>query len=526
MNKKAMLIVLDGWGISTESNGNAIVNASTPNMEEFLRYYPNTILQASGIAAGLPWGKMGNSEVGHLILGAGKTLYQNLPRVSLSIQEKTFFSNDVLLDAIAHSIENNSNIHVMGLLSDGGVHSHIDHLYALLEMFKINNVPQEKVLIHAFTDGRDTETTSGVKYISELTRNIKEECWPGRIASIMGRYYAMDRNQTWDRTKIAYYCMVNLVGTKELDPKIALEKSYSQNITDEFIKPTIFPDKFNNYTPIKENDSIVIFNIREDRIRQITRALSLDNFNSFDRGAKLENLYIATMMEYEKGLPVNVIFRPEIVENPVGKVISDNGLRQLRIAETEKYAHVTYFFNGGKEAPFENEYRTLVPSPSVSTYDQTPEMSADMMTETVVKDIDSGRFDFILLNYANADMVGHTGNYKQTVKAIEFVDICLGRVYEACLRNDTILMITADHGNAEEMFNPKTGETMTEHTTNPVPFIVISKDNRFATPRKYDIDMRVGGMLSDVAPTVLDVLGLQKPDEMTGRSLLDSLPKE
>lgn len=526
MNKKAMLVVLDGWGVSPEPSGNAISNASTPNMDAFIKYYPNTILQASGIAAGLPWGKMGNSEVGHLILGAGKTLYQNLPRVSLSIQDKSFYSNDVLLNAIAHSIDNNSNIHIMGLLSDGGVHSHIDHLYAILEMLKMNNVSTEKVFIHAFTDGRDTETMSGVKYISELTRNLKEEYWPGRIASIMGRYYAMDRNQTWDRTKLAYYCMVNLVGIKELDPKSALEKSYSQNVTDEFIKPTIFPDKFNNFTPIRENDTIIFFNIREDRARQITKAFAMDDFSNFDRGAKIENLYVATMMEYEKGLPVNVVFPPEIVECPLGKVISDNGLRQLRIAETEKYAHVTYFFNGGKESPFENEYRTLIPSPSVSTYDETPEMSADTLTETVVKDIESGRFDFILLNYANADMVGHTGNFKQTIKAIEFVDICLGRIYEACMRNDLTLLITADHGNAEEMFNPKTGEVMTEHTTNPVPFIVISKENKFSTPRKYDIDMRVGGMLSDVAPTVLDILHLPKPTEMTGRSILDNLPAE
>lgn len=521
-----MLVVLDGWGISAEPSGNAISNAATPNMDAFMKYYPNTILQASGIAAGLPWGKMGNSEVGHLILGAGKTLYQNLPRVSLSIQDKTFYSNDVLLNSIAHSIDNNSNIHIMGLLSDGGVHSHIDHLYAILEMLKMNRVASEKVFIHIFTDGRDTETTAGLKYLSELNRNIKEENWPGHIASIMGRYYAMDRNQTWDRTKLAYYCLANLVGVKELDPKLALEKSYAENVTDEFIKPTIFPDKFNNFTPIKENDSIIFYNIREDRARQLTKAFALDEFTSFDRGAKIENLYIATMMEYEKGLPVNVVFPPEIVANPLGKVISDNGLRQLRIAETEKYAHVTYFFNGGKESPFENEYRTLVPSPSVSTYDQTPEMSADTLTETAVKDIDSGRFDFILLNYANADMVGHTGNFKQAVKAIEFIDVCMGRIYEACMRNDFTLLITADHGNAEEMFNPKTGEIMTEHTTNPVPFIAISKDNKFPTPRKYDIDMRVGGMLSDVAPTVLDVMGLAKPEEMTGRSILDNLPTE
>lgn len=521
-----MLIVLDGWGVSPEKSGNAIENASTPNMDTFMKYFPNTILQASGIAAGLPWGKMGNSEVGHLILGAGKTLYQNLPRVSLSIQDKTFYSNDVLLNAISHIIDYNSNIHIMGLLSDGGVHSHIDHLYATLELLKMHNIPADRVFIHAFMDGRDTETTSGVKYITELSRNIKEENWPGRIASIMGRYYAMDRNQTWDRTQLAYYCMVNLVGINELDPREAIEKSYAQNVTDEFIKPTIFPDKFNAFTPIRENDSLIFFNIREDRARQLTKAFALDEFNNFDRGSKIENLYIATMMEYEKGLPVNVIFPPENVEYPLGRVISENGLRQLRIAETEKYAHVTYFFNGGKEDPFENEYRTLIPSPSVSTYDQTPEMSADTMTDTVIKDIDSGRFDFILLNFANADMVGHTGNFKQAVKAIEFVDFCLGKIYEACMRNDISLLITADHGNAEEMFNPKTGEMMTEHTTNPVPFIVITKDNKFTSPRKYDIDLRVGGMLSDVAPTILDILGLQKPEEMTGRSILDNLPTE
>ena len=520
--KKVALIILDGWGVKEEANGNAVVKASTPNMDALERFYPNTILQASGMAVGLPWNKMGNSEVGHLTLGAGKTVYQNLPKVSMSIQDRSFFENEVLLKTIRH-IDNDesSNIHLMGMLSDGGVHSHLDHIYALLELLKENNVDSKRVFIHIFTDGRDTNPRSGVKFISKLIENMEEEKWPGKIASITGRYYAMDRNENWDRTKLAYYCLANSVGIRENDPIEALKKYYFENVTDEFIKPTLIVDEKGNFTPIKENDSVIFFNIREDRARQLSKAFVLDEFESFDRGDKLRNLCFTTMIEYEKGLPTNVVFPSQNIDYPLGKVISEAGMRQLRVAETEKYAHVTYFFNGGREKPFKNELRTLIPSQAVAQYDSVPEMSAKAITEEIIREMGSDKFSFILVNYANPDMVGHTGNYKAALKAVEFVDECVGRLYKAAMENNFSLIVTADHGNAEEMINLRTGEKLTEHTTNPVPFIIV--DKKFARERERELDKKIGGMLSDVAPTVLEILEIDQPEEMTGRSLLNNL---
>ncbi len=521
MNKVA-LVILDGWGVKEEGIGNAITKASTPNIDALERFYPSTILQASGMAVGLPWKKMGNSEVGHLTLGAGKIIYQNLPRISLSIQDKSFFKNETLSETIKHANSNkNSNIHLMGMLSDGGVHSHIDHLYALLELLKEKKIDSDRVFIHIFTDGRDTNPRSGVKFVSKLIKNIKEEKWPGRIASIMGRYYAMDRNKNWDRTKLAYYCLVNSVGIRENDPAETLKKYYLENITDEFIKPTLIVDKKGNFTPIKEGDSVMFFNIRQDRARQLSEAFVLDEFKGFDRGDKLSNLCFTTMIEYEKNLPTNVIFPTQNIDYPLGKIISDNGMKQLRIAETEKYAHVTYFFNGGAEKPFKNEFRTLVPSLTVEQFDSAPKMSAEAITEEVIKGMESNKFNFILVNYANSDMIGHTGNYKAAIEGIEFVDGCIGKLYKTAMENDFSLLITADHGNAEEMINPRTGEKLTEHTSNPVPFIVVNK--KFAREREPKIAKKIGGMLSDVAPTVLEILEIDQPKEMTGKSLLDSL---
>ena len=520
--RKVALIILDGWGIGEDVVGNAIIKASTPNMDALKKFYPSTILQASGMAVGLPWGKMGNSEVGHLTLGAGKTIYQNLPRVSLSIQDRTFFENEILLKSVKHISENSdSNIHLMGMLSDGGVHSHIDHLYALLEFLKEKRIDSKRVFIHIFTDGRDTSPRSGIEYISKLVNNIKEEKWPGRIASVMGRYYAMDRNKNWDRTKLAYYCLVNGVGIRENNPVEALKKYYFEDMTDEFIKPTLIVDEKNNFTSIKENDSVIFFNFREDRARQLAESFVLDEFNDFDRGDKLNNLCFTTMVEYEKGLPTNVMFSPQNIDYPLGKAISETGVKQLRIAETEKYAHVTYFFNGGREEPFKNEFRTLIPSPSVAQYDEVPEMSARAITEQVVKEMKLDRFNFILVNYANADMIGHTGNYKAALKAVEFLDECIGILYKTATENNTSLLITADHGNAEEMINPRTGEKITEHSLNPVPFIVV--DQRFVRERELKVDKEIGGMLSDIAPTVLELLEINQPKEMTGKSLLSNL---
>ncbi|MEA2097690.1 MAG: 2,3-bisphosphoglycerate-independent phosphoglycerate mutase [Patescibacteria group bacterium] len=524
--KKIILVVLDGWGISNEASGNAIASASTPNIDKFISFYPSTVLQASGMAVGLPWGEMGNSEVGHMILGAGKILYQNLPKVSLSIQDRSFFENRVLMETANHAIKNNSTVHVMGLIGDGGVHSHSDHLYAVLEFLKLNKIENNKVCIHLFTDGRDTNPESAVGFVADLQKNIKEEGWPGRITSIIGRYYAMDRNKNWDRTKSAYYCLVNAVGNKENDAIQALKKSYGNDITDEFIKPTLIVDEDNNARSIKENDAVIFFNIREDRARQITKSFVVDDFKGFDRGGKLLNVKFTTMMEYEEGLDASVVFPPENIEYPLGRILNEAGAKQLRIAETEKYAHVTYFFNGGKEEPFPNEFRVLIPSPSVAEYDQTPEMSAEMITDQVVQGIASDQFDFILINYANADMVGHTGNFEAAVSAVEFLDKCLGRLYEAVLNNNATLLITADHGNAERMFDLKTGEKITEHTTNPVPFIMINNENKFDKPKESELSIEAGGMLVDVAPTILDILGIEKPQDMTGISLLDSLQKE
>jgi len=522
MDKKTILIILDGWGVSEEITGNAIRNSQTPNMDLLLSYYPNTVLQASGISVGLPWGLMGNSEVGHLTIGSGKIIYQNLPRVTLSIQDGSFFEKEALLGSIKHAQENGSCIHLFGLLSSGGVHSHINHLYALLKLLKLKDFPPEKVFIHAFTDGRDVDPRSGQNYILELENNIKTEKLPGRIVSIMGRYFAMDRNENWDRTGKAYACMVNGNAPATDSAEEAILHSYSEDVTDEFIKPILIKDASGNTTVIKDKDSIIFFNIREDRARQLTKAFVLDDFAYFERGAKLKDLSFTTMMEYEKGLPVNVVFPPQEVEEPLGKLLSEAGAKQLRVAETEKYAHVTYFFNGGKEKPFEGEERILIPSPHVDSYDKTPKMSAQEITDAVINAIEGEKYDFILVNFANPDMIGHTGNIKAAIEAIEFVDACVGRIYKKAVDHDLTMLVAADHGNVEEMINIQTGEIFTEHTTNPVPFIVVKEDLKYEYPQKLGQNLAVGGILSDIAPTILEIMDIPEPPEMSGTSLLGS----
>ena len=519
--KQVILVILDGWGVSPERRGNAIANAKTPNYDRLMRFCPNTLLQASGIAVGLDWNEMGNSEVGHTTIGAGKVLYQNLPRVNLAIKDGSFFKNKALLETINRAKETNANLHLMGLLSDGGVHGHINHLYALLELVKSQKFDPERVFIHIFTDGRDTEPTKGIKFISELLENIKSGEAIGKIASIVGRYYAMDRNNNWERTKIAYNGIVNGEGEKTSDPISAVKKSYQNNITDEFIKPIIVLDEQEKSHSVNSFDSIIFFNTREDRARQITKAFVMPDFDKFEQKFVLPKIQFCAMIEYEKGLPINVAFPPEKVSCPLGKAISDAKLNQLRIAETEKYAHVTYFFNGGREKPFKNEYRTLVPSPSVESYDEVPEMSAAEITNETIKAIKSNKFSFILINYANSDMVGHTGNFRAAVQAIEFIDQCLGKLCEAALNFHNVLLITADHGNSEEMINPLTGEILTTHTSNPVPFILVDPENK---PLKNgEASTKIEGMLGDIAPTVLELLEIPKPEEMTGRSLLGVL---
>lgn len=517
--EKVILVILDGWGVSEEITGNAIRNAKTPNMDLLESYYPNTVLQASGNSVGLPWGVMGNSEVGHLTIGGGKIIYQNLPRVTLSIQDGTFFENKAILDSIRHAQENNSSIHLFGLLSSGGVHSHINHLYALLKLIKQQEFPANRVFIHAFTDGRDVDPKSSQYYIVELENNITNEKLPGKIASVMGRYFAMDRNENWDRTKRAYDCMVKGDAPQEDSAHEAVLHSYKEDVTDEFIKPVLVKGQDGNVHTVEDNDSVIFFNIREDRARQITKAFVLDEFHDFDRGGKLNNLKFTTMMEYEKGLPVDVIFPPEEVEMPLGRTLSEAGVRQLRIAETEKYAHVTYFFNGGKEKPFPGEDRMLIPSPKVDSYDQTPKMSAEEITIEVIHAIEESKYDFILVNFANPDMLGHTGNMRAAIEAIECIDSCVGRLYQKALDYGFTILVTADHGNAEEMLNPRTGEILTEHTINPVPFIIARADRKYEYPQKLGQQKSVGGMLSDIAPTILDIMQIPEPQEMTGMSL-------
>ena len=520
--KQVVLVILDGWGISFKEKGNAILSAKTPNFDRLIKFYPNTLLQASGIAVGLNWREMGNSEVGHTTIGAGRVIYQNLPRVSLAIKDGSFFENKALLETIKKAKETNSDLHLMGLLSDGGVHSHTDHLYALLELVKKQQVDPEKVFIHIFTDGRDTEPTKGIKFISELQENIASGQTTGRIASVMGRYYAMDRNKNWERTQVAYEALVNGKSENFSDnPADAVEKSYQNNITDEFIKPIIILDKKGKSHPINFFDSVIFFNVREDRARQLAKAFVTPDFSEFKQKFVLPKIQFCAMIEYEKDLSANIAFPADKVEWPLGKVISKTKLSQLRIAETEKYAHVTYFFNGGQEEPFKNEYRTLVPSPSVTSYDEVPEMSAAEITEETIKAIELEKFSFILVNYANSDMIGHTGNFKAAVQAVEFVDQCLGRLFETAMASRSALLITADHGNAEEMINPLTGEVLTSHTSNPVPFIFVSPENK--SPAIREANFKIEGMLSDIAPTVLEILEIPQPEEMTGESLLNVL---
>jgi len=522
--KPLILVILDGWGISAEKKGNAIVQAKTPTIEKLNRSWPRFYLKASGLAVGLPWKEPGNSEVGHLNLGAGKIIYQNLPRIDLAIKNKSFFKNKALLGAMDFAKKNNSCLHLMGLVSSGGVHSDIEHLYALLKMAKENKV--KNLSIHIFTDGRDTSSKDGINFIKDLEKKIND-FGVGKIATIVGRYWAMDRNKNWGRTEKAYQCITEGIGKKYDDPIKAIEESYKKNITDEFIKPIVITDN-NSVGKIQNNDAVIFFNFRNDRARQLTQAFVLENFKGFKRKKFLKNLCFTTMTEYKKNLPVQVALSPQKIDCPLACVLSKENKKQLHIAETEKYAHVTYFFNGGRENPFANEDRILIPSPSVSNYEETPGMSAHEITEKLIEEIKKDKYDFIIVNYANPDMIGHTGNFKAAIQAVEIVDQCLGRLVEAVLKNNGGLIITADHGNAEEMIDSQTGEIMTEHTKNPVPIWYVSNKSK-----KEDLNNEISqskistiGILSDIAPTILEIMKIKKPAEMTGKSLLKNFKKK
>ena len=505
MNKKlTMLMILDGYGYNPQTDGNAVYSANTPVMDEILKKYPNTLIHASGMNVGLPDGQMGNSEVGHTNIGAGRIVYQELTRITKSITDGDFFENKALLAAIDNCKKNDSALHLYGLLSDGGVHSHITHLFALLEMAKRNNL--EKVYVHGFMDGRDVSPTSGIEFVKMLSEKM-EEIGVGKIGVLSGRYYAMDRDNRWDRVEKAYSALCYGEGEYGESAVEVMQKSYDNGVTDEFIVPTVITKG----ATINENDSIVCFNFRPDRAREITRTFVDADFEGFERRKGFFNVYYVCMTQYDEKMPnVDVAFRPEKLTNTFGEYISQKGLNQLRIAETEKYAHVTFFFNGGVEEPYANEDRALIPSPKVATYDLQPEMSAYEVTDEVIKRIESGKYDCIILNFANCDMVGHTGVCECAVKAVEAVDKCVGKVVEAVRSQDGVVCITADHGNADQMIDPDTKDVFTAHTTNPVPFIVVGKD----------CELRETGRLADIAPTLLDIMELDKPAQMTGESLI------
>lgn len=501
--KPTMLLIMDGYGLCEQSDKSAVCLAKTPNLDKYFKTYPHTRLNASGEAVGLPDGQMGNSEVGHLNIGAGRTVYQDFTRITKSIKDGDFFENPELLKAVRRAKDNDKSLHVMGLLSDGGVHSHNTHLYALLELAKRHGV--KKVYIDAFLDGRDTPPRSAAGYLEELEEKTKEIC--GEIALVSGRYYAMDRDKRWERVEKAYDAMTIGEGRKANSAEEAIKYAYERDENDEFVIPTVIKN-----APVEDGDSIIFFNFRPDRAREITRAFVDPDFDGFNRKKTYSDLFFVCMTRYDATMPnVHIAYPPEDINNTLGEYISSLGLKQLRIAETEKYAHVTFFFNGGVEKPNEGEDRILIPSPKVATYDLKPEMSAYEVTDEVIKQIDSGKYDLIILNYANDDMVGHTGVMEAAVKAVETVDECVGKVTEKILSEGGQLLVTADHGNAETMLDDD-NNVVTAHSTNPVPLIEIRKD---------PVGLKDGGALSDIAPTLLDMMEHDIPAEMTGKSLLD-----
>ena len=507
MNKKlTMLMILDGFGNNPRKDGNAIELANTPVIDKLFKQNPNTIIKTSGLDVGLPEGQMGNSEVGHTNIGAGRIVYQELTRITKAIEDGDFFTNPELTAAIDNCKKNHTKLHIMGLLSDGGVHSHTRHLYALLELAKRKDF--EDVYVHCFLDGRDTPPASGENFIAELEEKMAEK-GVGKIASITGRFYAMDRDKRWERVQKAYDALVNGIGEKAASATKAIEDSYQKEIFDEFVLPTLICNGDEPIATISENDSVIFFNFRPDRAREITRSLVDKEFTGFER--KYFPLYYVCFTNYDETIKnVHIVFKKDEIKNTFGEIIANKGLTQLRIAETEKYAHVTFFFNGGEEKQYKGEDRILVPSPKVETYDLKPEMSAYEVTDKVVEAIESQKYDTIILNYANPDMVGHTGNLEAAIKAIEAVDTCVGRVVEALEKVEGVALITADHGNSEQMIDYTTGEPHTAHTTNDVPLILVGKQ-AILKP----------GRLADLAPTMLDIMGIEKPKEMTGESLIE-----
>ena len=507
-DKVTMLMILDGFGDNKNTDGNAIKLAKTPNIDKLMKKYPNTDIFTSGLHVGLPEGQMGNSEVGHTNIGAGRIVYQELTRITKAIEDGDFFSNPEFIAAIENCKKHNSKLHILGLVSDGGVHSHNRHLYGLLEMAKRRDF--EDVYVHCFLDGRDTPPASAETYVAELQEKMKEK-GVGKIASLSGRFYAMDRDKRWQRVQKCYDALVNGEGEKAGDQIKAIEDSYQKEVFDEFVVPTVICNGNEPVAKIEENDSVIFFNFRPDRAREITRAIVDPEFDGFE--TKKMNLYYVCFTSYDETMPnVHIAFKKEPLKNTFGEVVSEAGLTQLRIAETEKYAHVTFFFNGGEEKQYPGEDRILVPSPKVETYDMKPEMSAYEVTDKVCEALENDKYDVVILNFANTDMVGHTGSLQAAIKAVEAVDECVGRIVKIIEEKKGNLLITADHGNAEQMIDYKTGEPHTAHTTNPVPIILVT-DNK-------EYKLKENGKLADLAPTMLDLMGINKPQEMIGESLL------
>ncbi len=510
MSKKpVVLMILDGYGLNEKTEGNAVALANTPVMDKLMAEYPFVRGNASGMAVGLPDGQMGNSEVGHLNMGAGRIVYQELTRITKEIQDGDFFKNEALLNAMNNCKKNNSALHTFGLLSDGGVHSHITHLFGLLEMAKREGL--SKVYVHAFLDGRDTAPTSGKDFMKELCDKM-EEIGIGEVATVTGRYYAMDRDNRWDRVEKAYKAITQGEGIEAECPVKAIEDSYAADVTDEFVKPTVIIKDGAPVATIKDGDSVVFFNFRPDRAREITRTFCADEFDGFERPHRIKTTYVC-FTEYDVTIPnKEIAFKKVSIDNTFGEFLAAHHMTQARIAETEKYAHVTFFFNGGVEEPNEGEDRILVKSPKVATYDLKPEMSAYEVCDNLTNAIRSGKYDVIIINFANPDMVGHTGIESAAIKAVEAVDECVGKTVEAIKETDGVLFICADHGNAEQLIDYETKESFTAHTTNQVPFILVNADSSYK--------LREGGCLADIVPTLIEIMGMEQPKEMTGKSLL------
>ena len=510
MSKKpTVLMILDGYGLNDKCEHNAVCEAKTPIMDQLMSQCPYVKGQASGLAVGLPDGQMGNSEVGHLNMGAGRVVYQELTRITKAIQDGDFFENEELVKAVENAKANNSALHLFGLLSDGGVHSHITHVFGLLELAKRKGL--EKVYVHCFLDGRDTPPQSGKGYVQELTDKLAE-LGVGKIATVMGRYYAMDRDNRWDRVERAYNAITKGLGVSAESGVAAVQNSYNNGKNDEFVEPAVVMENGKPVATVQDGDSVIFFNFRPDRAREITRAFCCDDFDGFAREKRIQTTYVC-FTDYDETIPnKEVAFHKVAITNTFGEFLAAHGLKQARIAETEKYAHVTFFFNGGVEEPNEGEDRILVKSPKVATYDLKPEMSAPEVCEKLVEAIKSQKYDVIIINFANPDMVGHTGVQKAAIQAIEVVDGCVGKAVDTIKEVNGQLFICADHGNAEQLIDYETGAPFTAHTTNPVPFILVNADPSYT--------LREGGCLADIAPTLIELMGMEQPKEMTGKSLL------